>query len=208
MADRYSQNLEEDIVLKWANGRNICFLEIGSNDGQTLSNVHALALQGSYGVCIEPSPKAYAQLAGLYLHRDDIVCFKNALSDYNGKAKFYESDSIFKGEDKALVSTLNDADYNKWKRATTFEEIEVDVFDFKTFLELSPYKQFQFISLDAEGEDLKILSQMNLTELGCELLCIEHNGNKEVLKQIREYCAQFALTNELLFNGENILLSI
>jgi hypothetical protein len=37
-------------------------------------------------------------------------------------------------------------------------------------------EKFDIISIDIEGMDYEVLSQMNLDELGCKILCIEFNG--------------------------------
>jgi hypothetical protein len=63
-----------------------------------------------------------------------------------------------------------------------------------------------FISIDAEGLDLDILRQINLTDLNVKCLCIEHNSNKQVRAEIIEYCLQHGLNNILLENSENIIL--
>ena len=130
------------------------------------------------------------------------------MSNYLGKAKFYNSGTHLQKGDKALLSSLNKNETQKWRKTTEFTEVFVDVVDFKTMLNLSPYKKFQFISIDAEGEDMNILRQMNLTELECKCLCIEWNSNQKILNEILNYCSQFGLTKMLLKNGENIILSL
>ena len=55
----YSQNNEERIILNYFLNRKGNFLDIGANDGITLSNVRALAEMGWKGCLIEPSKKAY-----------------------------------------------------------------------------------------------------------------------------------------------------
>ena len=48
---RFSQNQEEDVILKYFEYLPVgTFLSIGENDGQTLSNVRALAEKGWHGV--------------------------------------------------------------------------------------------------------------------------------------------------------------
>jgi hypothetical protein len=66
--------------------------------------------------------------------------------------------------------------------------------------------KIDFISIDAEGLDLDILKQINLTGLNVKCLCIEHNSNKQVRAEIIEYCLKHGLNNILLENSENIIL--
>ena len=55
----YSQNNEEQIILNYFSGKKGTFLDIGANDGVTLSNVRALAELGWKGALIEPSKISY-----------------------------------------------------------------------------------------------------------------------------------------------------
>lgn len=205
---KYSQGQEDKILQELFYGFEGTFMDCGSNDGITLSNTHALALSGWSGLCIEPSPKAFQSLQELYLFNDKIYCINVAVSDYNGKAKFYDSGTHLNKGDKALLSSLSKEEIKRWGNTTDFDEIEVDVVDFKTLLNLSPYKEFQFISTDAEGMDVLILRQMDLSALNCKCLCVEYNSHEQTLNEIKDYCSQFGLTNVLLKNAENIILSL
>ena len=56
----YSQNNEEQVILNYFSNQNQgIFLDIGANDGITLSNVRALAEKGWKGALIEPSKISY-----------------------------------------------------------------------------------------------------------------------------------------------------
>lgn len=204
----YSQGSEEQTLLNYVNGRKITCLSIGENDGMNLSNVRQLILNGCHATLVEPAPEAFKQLTELYLDRDDVYCINVAVSDYIGKAKFFDSGTHLNRGDKSLLSSLNENEIKKWKPTTRFTEIEVDVVDFKTLINLSPYKKFELISIDTEGSDVVILKQINLSEIGCECICIEYNSSHQTLKEIIDYCSQFGLTKKLLKNAENIILSI
>jgi hypothetical protein len=78
---------------------------------------------------------------------------------------------------------------------------------FDKMMQESPYKTFEFISIDCEGYDLPILRQINLKELGVRVLCIEHNGDNAALNEIISICSSYGLNTELLINAENIILA-
>lgn len=204
----YSQNNEQQVIMDFFKGEHGTLLSIGENNGFQLSNCLALIEQGWNATLVEPSPTVFPDLCGLHLHRDNVYCLNVAVSNYLGKAKFYNSGTHLQKGDKALLSSLNKNETQKWRKTTEFTEVFVDVVDFKTMLNLSPYKTFQFISIDAEGEDMNILKQMNLSELECKALCIEWNSNQKILNEIMNYCSQFGLTKVLLKNGENIIFSL
>ncbi len=201
-----SQNNEEQILLEYFSGTIPVILSIGENDGVTISNTRALIERGSPAVLVEPANTPFNNLSGLYLHRDDVYCYKMAVGDKNGKATLYESGSHFNNGDLGLLSSLKKSETTKWLPTTTFTETEVDVVDFKTLLKLSPYKIFDLIAIDAEGFDLDILKQIDLDEVKCHCLCIEWNSNQKVLEGIINHCNLYGLSTELLRNVENIIL--
>jgi FkbM family methyltransferase len=205
--EKFSQNNEQSVILDYFGDEKITVLSIGENEGTFLSNVRALLLNGSRGTLVEPAPEAFFKLTELYADRKDVFCINVAVSDYIGNAVFYDSGEHLKCGDKSLLSSLNENEIKKWKPTTKFNEIRVDVVDFKTFLNLSPYKQFDFISVDAEGVDLTILQQINLKELGCRMLCIEWNSNPELLDKMKAICEGFGLSKMLLKNAENVIMA-
>jgi FkbM family methyltransferase len=202
----FSQNNEQSIILNYfSDFQDRTFVDIGSNDGKTLSNTHALALAGWSGVCIEPDPKPFEKLETLYSDNPKIQCFNVAIGDKSGTLPFYSSDSHLSGNDSGLLSTLDKNEIPRWKGTQKFEQIEVDVLTWKDFLSLPDlFEKFDFISVDAEGMDLIILRQMNLKELGCEMLCIEWNGNVKVRKEVDAICRSFGLRFEHQ-NFENLI---
>lgn len=171
----YSQGKEQEVILNYFAGQAGTFLSIGENDGETLSNVRALALSGWVGDCVEPMTEAWQKLAKLY-EGADTHCINVAVSDYNGYAVFFESGSHLKKGDSGLLSTLNTSDVARWKGTEEFKETQVVVVDFDELLKLCKHKKFDFISVDCEGEDFKIISQIDFDALGVKMLCVETNG--------------------------------
>jgi FkbM family methyltransferase len=190
----YSQNNEEQVILDYFKDyESGTFCSIGENDGQTLSNVRALALTGRFcGCLIEPSPKAFFKLKQLY--NDTKGCFylyNFAIGTHNGTLKFFDSGTHLNKGDVALLSTANESELKRFP-GTQYEEIEVKVFRWKTALNRFGRKKFDAISLDAEGYDLEILKQIDLTDV--RLLCIEWNSNNDVKIEIDKLMDGFKLT--------------
>ncbi len=188
----YSQNGEQAIILKELDGTIGTFLSLGENNGECLSNVRALALLGWSGVCVEPSKTPFEQLDLLYKNNDNVTCFNFAIGTSNGVADFYDSGLINGFDSFGLVSSLDSEQLKKWGRHTEFNKKQVDVFDFKTFLEKSPIKKFDFVSIDCENMDFEILSQMDLEELGVKCLIVESNSIEN--EKYVFYCGKFGLS--------------
>jgi hypothetical protein len=68
--------------------------------------------------------------------------------------------------DMGLLSTINEKEKDRW-HSETFTEVEVDVIDFKTLLDITKFTTIDFISIDAEGSDYRILEQIDLKALNC-----------------------------------------
>lgn len=202
----YSQGNEESVILDYFKDKSGCFLDLGGNDGITLSNTYALALKGWKGLLVDPSSAAIAKANKNHFYHKDVHCFNCAVADFNGRSVLHESGSHLSKDDSSLLSSLSEKEIQKWKGSTSFTEREVDVVDFSTLMRLSPYAKFQMITVDCEGFDLLIVKQMNLTDLECELICVEWNSKPDVLREIKEHCAKYGLTKELLRNGENVIL--
>jgi len=201
----YSQNGEQKIILDYFGDRKGMFLDIGANDGVTLSNTYALSLLGWDGVLVEPSPKAFTKLEENYKDMNTNNYLVNvAIGTETKTVNLLESDSHLHNGDIALLSTLKPTEVARWKGTQKFEPVEVECFSWKDFLELNEtMNPFSMISIDAEGMDWDILQQIDLS--GTRLLCIEWNGNQDIKEKIIAYCKKFYL-NFHYENGENIIL--
>ena len=195
---RYSQNNEQDIILSYFQSRKGFFLDIGANDGVTLSNTYALQLQGWSGVLVEPSEEAFNRiLPGRWVEK-----FNVAIGTEDGHCTFHEMGNHLNKGDVSLLSTIKRTELKRWP-GTEFKERMTEVWTYKTLITHSPYKLFDFISIDAEGVDFEILEQINLKHT--QMVCIEHNGNIDLFHLIKDYCSKGGLTKCLLVNLENVI---
>jgi len=211
----HSQNREAEIVAGYFGDRKGCVLDIGSNDGMTFSNSRDLILNGWQAFLVEPSPKAYAKLSELYDESGlPVVLVNYAITEETGEFEFFDSGAhVYGGNDVALVSGLQIQ--SKWRHCD-YEKVSVDGMPFNCFygLVLLSYarplqwnRKFNFITIDAEGWDWKILQQIDLKEVGCECLCIEHNGSHALAERYTEHCRKFGL-KEIHRNAENIIFAL
>lgn len=176
----FSQSREEEFILNYFGDFKGAFLSIGENDGETLSNVRALALKGWCGVMVEPAPIAFAKLKKLYEDNKKgcFYLYDCAIGDHNGKTILHDSGSLFNKGDTSLVSTIKKEETARFSSVLSYNEVEVKCFKWKTFFNRLYIKTFDFVSLDAEGMDAAILDQMDVSKVKC--LCIEWNGKPEL----------------------------
>lgn len=198
-----SQNNETRVAIDYFKGKICTMLDIGANNGFDLSNSYDLIKQGWECICVEPS-SVFKELKKLHKDNDKVYLHNVALGSASGKLKFFESGAhIPNGKDKALVSTAVEREMNRWPDVE-FKEIEVDVIPVSDLLRVYEGKKIDYVSLDVEGMDLEILKQINLTAIGCDLLCVEWNGNKNIEREFRNYCTEHGM-KEIHRNSENIM---
>ena len=124
----HSQNGEQQIILDYFKDRyNGRFLDIGANDGITLSNVYALALKGWGGAMCEPSPKAFYLLQRNYKELPQVTLLNIAIGVKSGRYLLKESNShLVKGDNNniSLLSTFEQSEVDRWKGTQIFTEVE------------------------------------------------------------------------------------
>jgi FkbM family methyltransferase len=195
---RYSQNNEQDIILQYFGSRKGFFLDIGANDGITLSNTYALQLQLWSGVLVEPSEEAFNRI----ITYPSVHKYNVAIGTEDGHCTFHEMGNHLNAGDVSLLSTIKKTELKRWP-GVEFKERMTEVWTYKTLLKHSPFKFFDFISIDAEGVDYEILEQIDLKYT--DMVCIEHNSNPDLFQLIKEYCNKAGLTKKLLNNLENVI---
>ncbi len=200
----YSQNKEQEHILNYFGDFKGTFLDLGCNDGQTLSNTRALAELGWCGVLVDASPQVFPKLKKLY-ESEKKGCFylyNCAIGSHNGNGTLYDSGELLKVGDRGLVSTLVEGEKKRFEKVLTYNDVEVKVYRWKTFLNRLTIKTFDFVSIDIEGKDLDVLKQMDIEALGVKCLCIEFNGNQEVKAEIDKIMTGFKI---IYTSGENLL---
>jgi FkbM family methyltransferase len=209
----YGQNLEDKTIHELINQKYGAeyigsILDIGANDGMTLSNSRFFYQNGWKAHLVEAGKTPFHALMSNTLTFDNVACYNVALGNENKSLTFFESSNLLNQFDKGLVSSLIPEETTKWRNAgITFESYDVQCYNWDYFLTNNKLKdeKFDIISIDIEGMDYEVLSQMNLSELGCKILCVEFNGvnkNKYV-----DYANKFNLhlVNE---NAENLIFAL
>jgi len=193
----YSQNNEEQIILDHFGPvfKGTC-LDLGANDGVTLSNTRACIERGWKGVMVDASTEMCEKL-----RRFDVEVHNVALGNTDGFLTFYESGEHLGKGDRSLVSTIVPAEMDRWTNET-FTPVTVECVTFATLLTRSAHKTFDLISIDIEGMDLDVLRQMDLTALGCKMLIVEFNGKDQ--PDFDWYCAVHGM-KLYAKNAENLI---
>ena len=197
-----SQNNEAEVLLGYFNGTIGNLLDIGANDGETFSNSYDLIKEGWSGVLIDPVKECCEKIKKLYIDNDFVFTLNIGIGNATGKQTLYQPGDT-------LLATTNESLLGKWKHVKDWQQVETIFLTFKDaqskFTCLN--KKFDFINIDCEGLDWDILQQIDLNEVGCKCICIEHSSIKDVYFKIIKYCSSFGLNKEILYNGENTILA-
>lgn len=187
--------LQQDLhVLKFfRNKKNFYFLDIGANDGKTLSNTYFLEKQYNWtGICSEPEPSMFKKL----IKCRTVICDKNAVyNKSNLKLDFSNAgpNSLFSG----ITTDMSNKFGNNLK---IHEEVSVNTITLQDLLE--KYKSpntIHYLSLDTEGSEYKILTSINFKIYKFMYINVEHN----YIEPQRTDIKNLLVNNGYLYKGEN-----
>jgi len=205
----YSQNNEQEIIIDLFKGKEKgTFLDIGANDGKTLSNTYALALSYDWnGLLVEASPTAYERMLKNYFEIDSMIDFQNvAIGKEDGKLEFWESGELLGKGDVALVSSGVFTELRRWDSLNMpFYKMEVPMTSVATMLSHSRHTHFDLLSLDIEGMELDVLPQIDFKALKIQVAVIEFNGKDEQKYNDIMFPQGFKLVHK---NMENLIYTI
>jgi FkbM family methyltransferase len=182
----FSQNGEQRIILDFFSRRsgrfNAYCVDAGAYDGVIGSNSRALFLNGWRGVVIEPNPRTFARLRAVYVDHPDVTCVQRTLSDTRrekvemklatGPAGTAEEDKWKYGQ----VSTLHNAFAAPYEKdlGYVYEASTVSTDTLTNVLrEVGAPRDIGFLSIDCEGEDIKIVRELDLKNFRPLLICVE-----------------------------------
>jgi FkbM family methyltransferase len=194
----YGQNKEDEVInnlmiSKYGSDFKGSILDLGANDGVTLSNSRYFIENGWYGILVEAGNLPYEKLLKTIL--PNTTAINCAIGNQDGYLTFYESKNLLDSNDVGLVSSLVSQETQRWREAGVgYTEYKVECHTWNTFKNTFHLesRNFDIISIDIEGMDYDVLSQMNLTELDCKVLCVEFNG-KDMQKYVN-YAGNHGMT--------------
>jgi FkbM family methyltransferase len=206
----YSQNNEDDLILSWFQGKKGTVVEIGANDGTTLSNSKLLIDNGWNAHLFEPSFYAYQKLKDLHKENKNVQAYHYGISSEDGVKKFFESGALLGESDTSLVSSVHADELKRWGDSVKFLETYANFLTWESWMKNFKIKEdttFDYLSIDAEGDDWNILQQIDLKKHSVSVLCVEWNSLKEMDEKFTSYTSQYGM-KELTRNAENIIYTI
>lgn len=189
---------------------DLFFIQVGANDGfQNDPLCKFIKRDRWHGICLEPQPIAFKDLAYLY-HKDDVIPLNKALDATLQIRKLYRIalsedrwasglSSFLKSQVEAKIADgyvdkkakkagitppTNPADY------ITYDEVEC--VPFEHIFEEHAVKKVDFLHVDAEGYDFEILKLFPFAQFQPELILFEaHNLNTEAYQDCLAYLGEY-----------------
>lgn len=171
----YSQHGECKIINEYFNDKGV-LISLGENDGKTLSNVLGLIERGWKAYLVEPSEVPFAKLKELHKDNESVKCFNYAVGTYDGDTFFYDSGTHLNKGDTGLLSSISEQEIKRWGKSCTFEKKTVKVKTWESFKKDAGFRKADMISIDCEGLDFDILTQIDFNALKTKLVCVESNS--------------------------------
>lgn len=185
----YSQLNQDLNVISFFNNKNdMYFIDIGANNGITLSNTFLLEKQYNWkGICSEPLPRAFKQL----IKCRNVICDNNAVFSKSGLSLEFSESNLLSGITKFI---------DLYTRVRKGNQIIVKTITLQSLLDnYKAPKIIQYFSLDTEGTELEILKSVDFSKYTFLYINLEHNYVEPKRSEIRT----LLLNNGYLYKGEN-----
>jgi FkbM family methyltransferase len=171
----YSQFKQDQFVYEnfLKDRQNGFFVDIGAYDGEIDSNSLFFENLGWNGICIEPNPEAFKKLQNIR----KCTCLPYAVSDINDNLQFFQ----IKDRGLSTLSGLvNEFTQRAIERINTSINIDDQNFNYinvecKTFDSIIEVYNIDFLSLDTEGNELKILRSIDFNKYNIDIITVENN---------------------------------
>lgn len=141
------------------------YVDCGSNNGVFLSKTRDLDDNGWTGFCIEANPEQFEKLVK---NRPNATCINTALYDVDNINVTLSVDSRGSGGGSTLLSPDKAA-----PRIQVNSSIQCNTQTLNSVFEKNNISVIDYLKLDLEGVDAKVLLALNLDEFDIKFICYE-----------------------------------
>ncbi len=169
--------------------RNGVFVDIGANDGVTLSNSYYFEKElGWTGVAVEPLRSAYEKLASS--RSCDLV--HGCVSDVAGEVEFLECDSM-NGMLSGIASKMDSKQLRTLERTRLAQNgikqmTQVESVTPERLLADHGITRIDYLSIDTEGGELDILRSFDFDKVFVRVISVENNHYSLAFRKYMRSC--------------------
>jgi FkbM family methyltransferase len=163
--------------------RDGVFVDVGAYDGEKFSNsLFFERHMGWRGMCVEPLSSAFSKLS----KTRKAVCEQVCVSDFEGEAEFVES---YAGIDEMMLSGLvKSFDRRHVERLSKFSSgtiaRKVQVTKLSSLLAKHQLFHIDYCSIDTEGSEFNIISELDLERFHISVFTIENNYDQQDIPKL------------------------
>jgi FkbM family methyltransferase len=183
------------------------FVDVGAYDGETFSNsLFFERTMGWTGLCVEPLPSAFARLRATRKAACEQVC----VADFEGEAEFTEADDP--GRNEKMLSGLTaqfDLRHLRFMQHLSVSRATrvVPVTRLSKLLDKHRLYEIDYCSIDTEGAELAILSELDFERFRVSVLTVEDNSLDERLPRLmaaKGYDVFARLEQDIVFKRRDV----
>ena len=175
----YSQFNDDIFIKKFFQNKIGTYVDIGCHHPFKLNNTYLLYKKRWDGLNIDLM-KINIDLFNIWRPRDKNICA--AISSKNKTSSVYIPNNNILSTEISIVESY--ANMIKEHFKNSFIKKKIKVFTFENIIKNHKIKleKFDFLKIDIEGEDYKVLKNINLKKYNPELICIEDRIEKNEKK--------------------------
>jgi len=182
----HSQHKQDEFIINYFNKKkNGIFVDIGAHDGITLSNTYTLEKElGWSGICIEPMPRQFKNLSECR----DVKLYNCAIYDKNGTEKFTMVDfdgypDMLSGISKEItIKHMSGILSESSRMGAKLKYIDVQTRILNEILEENKLYEIDFLSVDVEGAELKVLNGIDFDKFHIKVIVYENGENENSVR--------------------------
>jgi FkbM family methyltransferase len=191
----YSQwGQDEFVVSVLKEKRNGYFVDIGAYDGITISNTYYLEKELDWkGLCVEANPHTYNMMTECR----NTECINIAVAPYEKEVEI-----LLNGWSSAINDSFTSSEILK----QNFESVKVNAITINELFErYNVPSEFDYLTIDIEGGELEILSQLDFSRWRFKVLTYEHNSHLVDHENYPELVKRREKMEELLYANGYVL---
>jgi FkbM family methyltransferase len=186
MAEYHAQHRQDQFLNEkiFHNKRNGVFLDIGANDGVSISNTLFFERELDWtGLCVEPIPEVYERLK----NNRKCITVHGCISDKTQKDQFLKIEGypamlsgLMSKYDPRHINRINH-EINVYGGSKTL--IDMECYNINELLEKNNISYIDFCSLDIEGGELDVLKTIDFDKITIKAFAIENNYPSNEIKK-------------------------
>jgi FkbM family methyltransferase len=179
----YSQYKQDKFVNQILRKTDGIFLDIGANDGMTLSNSYFFEKNLNWkGICIEPIDEIFQKL----LSNRNCICLNCGVWSQTTELQFYRAKGYSEMLSGIIESFNNEHFIRLQKEIKEFggkvETVKINVRSLNEILIENSIYNIDFCSIDTEGSEFEILSALDFEKFKIKMIVVENQYDELKLR--------------------------